>query len=89
MADHPVSDWLRSFRTVQLTCRGCHKVKQLGLDDLLRMSKLDDDMMRWRQRFIYGKCGEKDPFFTSVHTHLTPGPVTNGAYWDPDSKFGI
>lgn len=89
MAEYPVSNWLKTFRTVQLTCRGCQKVTHLGLDDLLAMSKRHDDMTWWRHRFKCGKCGEKNPYFTSVHTHLTPQPETNGAYWDKDSKFGI
>lgn len=89
MAEHPVSDWLKTFRTVHLKCRGCGNETALGLDALLEMSRKHDDMTWWRHRFKCGKCGEKNPYFSSVHSHLTPEATKKGAYWDKDSKFGI
>lgn len=89
MAEHPVTDWLKTFRTVLLKCRGCGNETTLGLDDLLAMSKRHDDMTWWRHRFKCAKCGAKNPYFSSVNTHLTPDAKSNGPAWDRDSKFGI
>lgn len=82
MAEYPVSDWLKTFHTVRLKCRGCGKETVLGLDDLLAMSKRHDDMTWWRLRFKCGKCGAKDPYFSSADTNLTPpSDIPHG--WNP------
>lgn len=86
---HRISDQLREFWVTRLTCRGCERETTLGLDDMLRMSKQNDDWLWWRERFKCETCGAKNPYFAKVSTHLTSKPVTNGAYWDPNSKFGI
>lgn len=31
----------------------------------------------------------KNPYFTSVSTHMTSRPTTAAAYWDKGSMFGI
>lgn len=61
----------------------------LGLDDLLRMSKQNDDYLWWRERFKCAGCGAKNPYMAMVSTHMTPKPKTNGAHWDKNSVFGI
>lgn len=72
-----ISNRLREFWLIELKCRGCGKVKMLGLDDQLRMSKQNDDMFWWRERFKCSGCGAKNPYMTVVSTHMTPPPKGN------------
>lgn len=72
-----VSDILRDFWTVRLKCRGCEKVTNIGLDGLLSMSKRNDDLAWWRERLKCSSCGEGNPYFSTVSTHMTPPPKGN------------
>lgn len=61
----------------------------LGLDDLLRMSKQNDDYLWWRERFKCARCGAKNPHMAKVSTHMTPPPTTAVAHWGKGNVFGI
>ena len=78
---HSIAQILREFYTVKLQCRGCQRVTALGLDRLLAMSRTNDDMTVWRERFRCSGCGAKNPHFSTVNTHLTPPPHNEG--WNP------
>lgn len=80
---------LREFWLIRLKCRGCGKVTMLGLDDQLRMSKRNDDMRWWRERFRCSACGAKNPYMSVISTHLTEMPKGKGPDWRPESQFGI
>lgn len=69
-----ISAWLREFRTIRLTCRGCGKVTCLGLDAMLDMSRQNDDLLFWRERFKCSACGAKAPYLATRNTHMTPPP---------------